>query len=401
MIYLDNSATSFPKAPGLARAVSDYYTNIGVNASRASYQESVRASRIVYKARKALKVFAGADRTDHVIFTSGTTQALNTVIHSFVITGAVPCFLTSSMEHNAVMRPLKLYSDLGLCTFHTFKCFQDGLPDMGDLKKCLYDYRPGLVIFTACSNVTGTLFPVADITELCHNSGIPVCVDAAQAFGRTLEPVNVTRADFTCFSGHKGLMGPFGTGGIIIGPDPLVSGGNNFFPLIPLISGGTGSLSDSIDQPAFLPDSLEAGTLNLSGIAGLICSIEWINTTGVSNIRNHEQNLSLMLAGLIKDAGLIKKGLLNIHGPVDNSGSWHSIISITFNKVSLSTAALILDQKKIALRMGLHCAPAAHKCIGTYNRGGTIRISPGYFNTPHEIEEVFKCIEQICSCQEY
>lgn len=418
MIYLDNSATSFPKAPGTADTVKKFLTESGVNASRASYKSSTMASMLLYNTRKALKKLFKAQKTENIIFTSGTTHSLNMVIQSYVIKAHKQAkkahFLTSSMEHNAVMRPLKHWADLGMCSYETCPCLTSGLLDMVALKKILNDQSVNcstsfdLMIFTACSNVTGTIFPVKKICEIAHEYNIPCCVDAAQAAGKCLGPVNEIKADYICFSGHKGLLGPFGIGGLILNPSCKAA----FDPLIPLITGGTGSASDSIEQPDFLPDSLEAGTLNLSGIAGLNTSVNWLleknNKTGDS-IVEHEKKLSCYLLDLLTKEGLIKeglitsekdcinnKGLISIHSPVNMPEIWDGTLSLSFKNKTPSEAVNYFDNSDIAVRMGLHCAPMAHKTVKTFNQGGTIRISPGPFNTTEDMKTAYECIRRIC-----
>jgi selenocysteine lyase/cysteine desulfurase len=413
MIYLDNSATSFPKAPGTADSVSRYLTESGVNASRASYRSSTQASLLLYNTRKSIKKLFKAKDSDNIIFTSGTTHSINIVINSCVIkafkSGKKAHFITSSMEHNAVMRPLKHWADLGMCTYSVFRCGLDGMPDLNDFEDLLKNSmtkgnKPDLAVFTACSNVTGTVFPVKELACLAHEHNIPCCIDAAQAAGKSLRPVSDTAADYVCFSGHKGLLGPFGIGGLILNPSCEAAQK----PLVPLMTGGTGSFSDSIDHPDFLPDALEAGTLNLSGIAGLETSVNWLLEN--SSMPNHEISSKLSINGesnrlLIHEKALssslvskIRKEDLNvdIHSPVDTPRIWDGTLSISFRHISLSDAVNAFDQADIAVRMGLHCAPMAHMTIQTFDSGGTIRISPGPFNTEEDINAAFECIRKIC-----
>jgi len=376
MIYLDNAATSFPKAPGVAQAVYDYLNRVGANAGRASYKSAREASGILFEARENLARIIGVEDDTRICFTSNATEALNTVILGAVNPGDT--ILTSRLEHNSVMRPLRwLEATLNV------KIIQFGLDENGEVN--LDEFRdkllfaPDFVISTACSNVSGLIFPYQELGRLAKESGAKYILDASQLIG--MYPFQIDKnMDAVCFPGHKGLLGPSGTGAFYV---------KEGFKFKPLMFGGTGSRSDEEFQPEFLPDKFESGTPNLAGLAGLNSALDFILEVGVSAIRNHKLEL---IDQLVK--GLEKIEHLKIYSPIlleKQAG----VISISSEKMDISELTTILDKEDIAVRMGMHCAPSAHKEMGTYDIGGMVRLSPGYFTTSEEIDKVLDVLGKI------
>ena len=375
MIYLDNAATSFPKAPGVADAMVYFMTKVGANAGRGSHRLAREASHLLFDVRECCAAFLGIQQPERLAFTKHATEALNLVLMGQVPAGGTVAL--SSLEHNAVMRPLRHLEetrDVRLVIVPFDAC---GRPDPTALRESLA-LHPDLFVLTAASNVTGCLTPWEEVAALCRKNDVPLCVDASQAVGHV--PISVENIDFFCFSGHKGLMGPMGTGGLYVAP--------SFHPA-PLLRGGTGSLSESEHQPDFMPDCYEAGTPNLCGIAGLRPALDFINATGIDNIHARETALcDRLLTGFLKLPGITSPG------PAIGAKR-APVVSISIEDSDLGEIALEFDRRDIALRLGLHCAPAAHRSIGTFDAGGTLRFSPGFFNTEDEIDITIQAMEDI------
>ncbi len=376
LIYLDNSATSFPKAPGVERAVSDALFHAGTS-GRASYEEAITGSKILYNCRKNIARLLGVKNSAQIIFTSGATESLNTVLKGFLKNGMG--VLTSGAEHNSVMRVLSFLESDRQIEVYRFANSLDGSADL----KSYADYlrkSPALVVLCHSSNVTGAIYPLKEMIESAHKAGALVCIDGAQSTGHEEIDIPMLEADFFCFSGHKGLLGPAGTGGFYI---------REGLEIQTLIHGGTGSLSEEEYQPEILPDKYESGTQNIHGLAGLAESTTFLLKTGIAKIQKKEQKLSwLLIEGLNSIEGII------VVGPTDREKR-NSVVSFIHKDREISDLAEALDDEGIAQRMGLHCTPSAHKTLGTFNRGGTIRFSPGYFNTEDEIHKTISTIRKI------
>ena len=377
MIYLDNAATSFPKAPGTAAAVSRFLNEVGANSGRSSHPQARESSSIIFNCREILADFFGNLNSDRIVFTSNATESLNIAIQGMVREGAT--VLTSSIEHNSVMRPLRFLEQTRGIKILKFSADRFGFPDLKDFQDKL-KVKPDFLVFSAASNVTGVIVPFEEMSLAATGAGIPVCVDGAQLAGSRKINLTETGIDLFAFPGHKGLLGPTGTGGLYIGEkaDPA-----------PLFFGGTGSRSSEELQPSFMPDKYESGTPNIAGIAGLLESVGYINKIGIDKITERENMLSgLLIEGL--------KGIddMDIFSPLDEHDHT-AVVSINSSRMSISDLTLHLDRKEIAVRMGLHCAPAAHRTLGTFEAGGTVRLSPGYFTTEQEIEETLNIIREI------
>lgn len=367
-VYLDNSATSFPKAPGVSSAINNYIDNIGVNIGRGTYKTSCSAGQIVYETRSKLCELFNFDNPLNVVFTANITQSINTILKGFLKPN--DHVIISSMEHNSVVRPLNSLAKSGV-EYDIVTCNADGT-----LNETLFETyiksNTKIVIMTHASNVCGTILPIKEIGEICKRYNIHFILDSAQSAGSIdIDFKNFNLSALT-FTGHKGLLGPQGIGGFIIRDDFSQQ-------LQPFIEGGTGSISESEFQPAFLPDKFESGTLNIPGIFGLNASIEFIQKTGIKTIKDKEMYLTNRFIDALQNISEINIiGLKGIEGRT-------SVISLNFKNLDNSEVAFILERDfGIMTRVGLHCAPLAHKTLNTYPEG-TLRFSIGYFNTLDEI----------------
>ncbi len=371
MIYLDHAATSFPKAPGVADAM---VRALGLaNANRASHDASIAASELLYTTRQLVAALLGAQDSTRVVFTSGTTLSLNMVIFGCLRPG--DRVLVSPLEHNAVMRPLHCRAQRDGITIDRFVMRRDGTIDRDDWQRRLAA-RPTLVICTAVSNVTGTVLPWQELARDAHAAGARFCLDAAQALGTLPLSVAETPVDFLCASGHKGLLGPTGTGLLYVAPEA---------DLAAVICGGTGSHSSSEEQPEEFPDRLESGTPNLVGIGGLQAALQFVMATGVGRISAHIATLTAQARELL--AGI--PGITS-HGPAET----HGIVSFTHARHSVADITRALDRAEVAVRCGLHCAPGAHRALGTFP-DGTVRLSFGWSTTTDDVTNGISVIRQL------
>ena len=377
-IYLDNASTSFPKAPTVATAMSDYITNRGININRGSYSLAYDVEDIIYTTRQRLHTLFNGHDPSHVIFTQNVTMSLNMVIKGLLKAG--DHVLVSSMEHNAVMRPLTQLLDKGI-TFDIIPCDVTGSIELDSIKSLI---RPNTVaiITNHASNVCGTIQPLKSIGSICKAHNLQFIVDAAQTAGVIPIDVKACHIDALCFTGHKGLLGPQGIGGIILTKEMTQT-------LTPLIAGGTGSFSHLETMPTHMPDAFEAGTLNLPGIIGLNESLSYIESQGMENIHNHELALTqAFLEGLQSIDGINIVGKQNIQDRT-------AVVSITIDGMDAASIAYELESTyHIMTRVGLHCAPRAHQTLGTYPEG-TVRFSFGYANTQEDVEASLSALHRI------
>ena len=377
-IYFDNAATSWPKPKHVLHAMKYYLEEIGGSPGRSGHRMSISASRLVEETRETVgRVFNFYD-TSRIVFTKNATEALNICIFSLLKPGDHA--ITSSTEHNSVMRPLRHLEKKGV-SLSIVKCNSDGALNQEKILKEL-KRNTRLVVLTHASNVTGTILPVEEVASICKERNIPLLVDCAQTAGAIPMDINLDRFDncIMAFTGHKSLFGPTGTGGMCIGSSINLS---------PLICGGTGSKSDKDTQPEFLPDQLESGTTNVIGLAGLKAGIDFLLKEGLSKIRKHEQKLIKTFI----DGAIHIKGI-KIYG-TKNQEKQAGIVSFTIENMSPSVIGLILDRKySIMCRIGLHCNPNAHKTNGTFPVG-TIRFSFSYFNTIEQIEKSILALNEI------
>ena len=377
-IYLDNASTTFPKAPNVASAMADYITNCGININRGSYSLAYDVEDIIYTTRQRLHTLFNGHDPSHVIFTQNVTMSLNMVIKGLLKAG--DHVLVSSMEHNAVMRPLTQLLDKGI-TFDTIPCDSTGSIQMDSIEPLIRPNTVALIINHA-SNVCGTIQPLESIGPICKAHNLQFIVDAAQTAGVIPIDVKACHIDALCFTGHKGLLGPQGIGGIILTKEMAQT-------LTPLIAGGTGSFSHLETMPTHMPDAFEAGTLNLPGIIGLNEGLAYIESQGMENIHNHELALTQsFLEGLQSIDGINIVGKQNIQDRT-------AVVSITIDGMDPANIAYELESTyHIMTRVGLHCAPRAHQTLRTYPEG-TVRFSFGYANTHKDVESALSALNTI------
>lgn len=380
--YLDNASTTFPKPETVAQAVYEYMTEMGCNINRGCYDSAYSVEEQILETRQLLcELFHGPD-CRNVVFTKNVTESLNVILKGFLKPG--DHVLVSSMEHNAVMRPLVQLADAGV-SFSRIPCTAEGELILSEMEPLLQKNTKA-VILTHASNVCGTVMPLTEIGQFCREHHLRFIVDCAQTAGVLPIDMEEMHIDALAFTGHKGLMGPQGTGGFLL-KDEMI-------PLIdPLLSGGTGSISHTEEIPAFMPDRFEPGTLNLPGILGLRAGLLWLQETGIDRIRTHELELTeAFLRGLkpLEDPGLLriigKKAIENRTG----------VVSVQTLTRDIADAAWALDEQYgIMTRVGLHCAPAAHKTLGSYPTG-TIRFSFGWWNDWKDVDAACAALEEIC-----
>ncbi|PLX88463.1 MAG: cysteine desulfurase [Desulfuromonas sp.] len=375
-IYLDNAATSFPKPDSVVKAVEQTLRHNAANPGRGGHHLSLEAGRLVMETREVLANLFGIGDAASVAFTANATEAINIGLFGLLKHG--DRVVTTSMEHNAVVRPLYALSQQGVEVVSVAADRQGRVAAADLMAACCPGTR--MLVMSHCSNVTGTLQPIEEIGPWCRQRGILFMVDAAQSAG--LFPIDVEEQaiDLLAVPGHKSLLGPPGTGFLYVRPD---------LHLRPLIYGGTGTYSSSESQPEEMPERLESGTLNTIGLAGLKAAAEFLEQTGLERIRVHEQAL---LAQLIE--GLRGFQQISLYGPLD-SDHHGGALSLAAEGVDPATMGFRLDREYgICCRVGLHCAPQAHRTIGTYPIG-TVRLSPGYFNTSADIDRVLSAVHEL------
>lgn len=381
-IYLDNGATSFPKPEAVPAAVYEYMTEVGTNINRGGYQVAYDLEGLVFETRELLAELFGAPDCKNVVFTKNITESLNIVLKGFLKPG--DHVLCSSMEHNAVMRPLVQLEKKGI-SFDRIPGNEAGELELDKLEAMI---RPETkaVVMTHASNLVGTINPIAEAGEICRRHGLRFIVDSAQTAGVIPIDMKAMSIDALCFTGHKSLLGPQGIGGFILDEAMI--------PLIdPLLSGGTGSISHTEEIPDFMPDRFEPGTMNIPGIVGLHAALLWIKEKGLAAAAAHELGLTKrFLDGIVP---LEEAGKIKIFGLKGTEGRT-AVVSIQTLTVDCADAAFRLDfEYGIMTRVGLHCAPNAHKTIGSFPTG-TIRFSFGVFNTEAEIDTAVRALKEIC-----
>ncbi|HDK7139831.1 TPA: aminotransferase class V-fold PLP-dependent enzyme [Clostridium botulinum] len=378
-VYLDNAATTYPKPEKVYSSILNYMKNIGASPGRGGYENALTGDRMVYKCRQSLINLFNFNKIENVVFTSNITASLNILIKSIVKDGWH--VITSSMDHNSVIRPLVSLEKSNKIELDILNCSEEGLINIEDFKNAIKD-STRLVVLSHASNIVGTIQPLEAIGKICKEKGIYFIIDSAQTAG--VLPLNFQNLNCNAlaFTGHKSLLGPQGIGGFII-DDELNNIATNF------IEGGTGSLSESTLQPDFLPDKFESGTMNTPGIAGLLAGIEYINEEGLNAIKEREEYLSREFIN-----GLLNIDSVKVYGPLDASLRT-ATISINSSKIDNSELGFLLDSEfGIMVRTGLHCAPLAHKTIGSFPQG-TLRFSFGAFNDIKDINYALYALNSI------
>ncbi len=377
-LYLDNAATSFPRPEAVYRAVDSTLRQVGASPGRGGYRMAVDASRLVFEVREQLATFFSIPDASRLAFTSGCTEALNLALFGVLEPG--DRVVTTGMEHNAVCRPLQALASRGVEVVRVVPD-PDGFVSPDALRKAC---TPGtrMLVMTHASNVTGTVQPLEEIGPWCRQQGILLLVDAAQSAGLLEIDVETLGIDLLAVAGHKGLFGPPGTGALYV---------REGVELAPLIYGGTGSGSESLEPPQQMPERFESGTLNTPGIAGLGAGISFIQEQGVASfaVRKREQ-VQALLDGL----GRIER--VRLFGPRDATRHAGAISFVLEGQDPSETGFRLDHEYDIACRVGLHCAPEAHRAIGTFP-SGTVRVSPGFETTPADIERFLAAVNDLAA----
>lgn len=376
-VYLDNASTTFPKPNVVSDSIYNYLVNIGGNANRSNHSNALESNREIFLARERIAKFFNYDKFENVVFTNNITMSLNILIKGILRKG--DHVITSSLEHNSVIRPIISCKEKLDVEVDFVKASFDGFINPKDIEN-LIKKNTKLVIITHASNVIGTIQPIKEIGEICKKNNIFFIIDTAQSAGTVPIDFYDIGANALAFTGHKSLFGPQGIGGFII-DDKL----NKI--CTPLLEGGTGSLSHEIHQPNFMPDKFECGTLNIPGIVGLSNGIEFINNVGIENIKNKNKKL---YKKLIKSISSMER--YKVYGDISGENSTTSI-SFNLDGVETSELSFYLESNGISNRSGLHCAPMCHKTIGTFPEG-TVRLSISYFNTDEEIDYTISILEK-------
>ena len=381
-IYLDQASTSFPKAPGVAQAMVDYQTMNGVNVNRGCYSSAYSAEEVIYETRQLLAELFHFSKCKNVIFTPNVTTSLNFILKGFLKPG--DHILVSAMEHNAVMRPVVQLASSGI-SFDRIPCRTDGSMILEKVEELIRPETKAIVTLHA-SNVCGTRMPLDALGEICQRHQLYFVVDSAQTAG--IVPINMDKMhiDALAFTGHKGLRGPQGTGGFLVSQELAEQ-------MEPLISGGTGSVSHTEEIPDFMPDRFESWTPNLPGIYGLHEALLYLKTHSLQAI--NEKELSLTGYFLEQLQALDDTGRhIRIIGKKDLTDR-NAVVSIQTPEIDMSQVAWQLDNEYgVMTRVGLHCAPNAHKTLGTYP-AGTIRFSFGPENTKNELDFAIQGLKKI------
>lgn len=373
IIYMDNAATTWPKAPGVAVAMSRFIEESAANPGRGGHSMSLEAGRVVFECRRKVADLLRVKNAARIVFTGNATQALNMAICG-VLKAGDHC-VTTSMEHNAVLRPLHALSSRGV-EVTIIECASDGTLDVGDVLRAMKS-NTRLVALTHASNVCGTIMPIEEVARITRERQVLLLVDAAQTAGVYPLSLEHSGIDLLAAPGHKSLLGPTGTGILYVREGLNVE---------PVLFGGTGSFSELLDMPLIFPDRLESGTLNTVGLAGLSASLDYLLEAGIDHVRQHEDKLARRL----------REGLSDIAGvTLYGDGRGAPIVSFNIDDLGSTEVAYMLDASfSIATRAGLHCAPLAHKTLGTLHQG-VVRLSPGAFSTQEEVDKVIAAVQEI------
>lgn len=376
MIYFDNAATTFPKPESVIEKTIDFMRTKAANPGRSGHKMALEAGRVLFEARLEIAQLMNIENPMNVVFTKNATESINIGIKGYAKEGMH--IISSGMEHNSVSRPIVALESQGIS--HTFvRCDSEGFLDLEELENSFTD-KTGLVAVTHASNVTGTVNDIMKIGAICKAHNVPLLVDCAQSAGVFDIDVQKMNIAILCAPGHKSLYGPMGTGFIYVRED---------ISLRPLMQGGSGSKSESLIHPDIMPDKLESGTANAVGIAGLLEGIRYIQHIGISNIRQHEQELVELCIKGLKQYKNVK-----IYGPEDFTKRC-GVVSFNIGNAPSTDISYILDSEfDIEVRSGLHCAALSHQTLETVDQG-VIRASFSYFNTKQEVEEFVKIIGQI------
>lgn len=378
MIYLDNSATSYPKPKSVIQSVFEAYNKFGGNSGRGAYDMALETTEQIYLCRKKLAEMFGAPSVENVIITYNCTTALNMAIKGLTKSGSH--FVISDLEHNAVLRPLAKLKKEGIADFSIARVEFDSYKTVQNFKNCINENTVA-IICTGASNVFGIIPPYRLLARLAHRNNLIFVMDCAQIAGSL--PVNMMRdeIDIICCAGHKGLMGPAGTGVLMLKDEILLD---------TIIEGGTGSNSADRNQPENLPDRFESGTPNVQGIIGLSKALDYVKNVGIENIYHHEISLMRYLQSRLQQ----NKNIILYTDFFDRRQSLMPIVSFNVKNKHSEEVAALLSEDGIAVRAGLHCAPLAHQKFKTEDTG-TVRISPSVFTKKSDIDFLINSVRKI------
>ncbi len=406
MIYFDNAATSFPKAPGVTEAMSRFLAEDAANPGRAGHRMAIKAEQMLDDVRLKLSRMIGGDHPDRLIFSMNGTDALNMAIKGVVPTamadGSKPHVITTMLEHNSVSRPLQAMHDAGQIDLTRVSFDADGFVDPDDVRKAITP-NTVLIVATHASNVTGTIQDAAAIGAIAREHDLLFCLDAAQTIGASPVDVNAMHVDLLAFPGHKSLLGPTGTGALYVGercPEPAescaaVEGQEStvrmasYIKLRPWREGGTGGDSSTPTQPAIYPYYLEGGTPNTVGVAGLAASLAYLDDHPPTEALAHEQGMVQAIIDKLAD-----DERFTLYGTRDAA---KRVGTVSFNVTGYDppdVGSILDDSFDIAVRPGLHCAPYCHRVLGTFP-DGAVRVSPGAFNSDEELATLLDALDQI------
>ncbi len=379
MIYLDNASTSFPKAPGLGTIMGKHIDEKGFNVGRGCYESAFEVEEKILEVRNRLTDIFGTNNPKNVVFTSSATAGLNIIINGFL--NKSNSVVTTSMEHNSVVRPLWNLENQGL-KWKKIECDEDGNFDIENAKKNI-SKNDDLVLMTHASNISGTIIPIKEIGEICKENGVRFVIDASQTVGSVELNLEEANADAIVFSGHKALLGPQGIGCMMFRENNFPSSINE------MVMGGTGSAAHTEHMPSYMPDKFEAGTANIPGIIGLNHSLKFIQNEGIKNIREKKMHLTnVFLEGLLNMKNIRIVGRKDINNRC-------AVVSLDFLEDDNADIVYRLEKEfGILVRCGLHCASHGHKTFKTY-KNGTARFSIGYFNNEKEIRAAIEAIYKI------
>jgi cysteine desulfurase family protein len=376
MIYFDNAATSWPKPPRVKEAMVRFMDEIGANPGRSGHLLSIEAARVLHETREALSLCFHVKDSSRIVFTQNATESINLGLKGLL--KPKDHVITSSMEHNSVMRPLRDLEKKGI-ELSIVPCSPKGILDPVEVENKIR-YNTRMVVLNHASNVTGTLLPVREVGVIARNHDLLFLVDAAQTAGVYPIDMEEDRIDLLAFTGHKSLYGPQGTGGLVLGVRVKEK------EMVPLKQGGTGSRSEFEEQPDFLPDCFESGTPNSVGIAGLLAGIQFVLEKGIEQIHKHEINLIQKLIDGLKEFPEVR-----LYGP-ENGLDRTATLSFNVAHLSPSEVAFRLEREfGILCRPGLQCAPAVHRTIGTFPEG-TVRFSLSYFNSEEQVDQALQAM---------
>jgi cysteine desulfurase family protein len=378
MIYLDNAATSWPKPPQVIQAMADFMKRGCANPGRSAHHMARQADDAVMHTRELLAKLFNISDPMRTAFMPNATYGLNMAIHGVVKDGDT--VVTTMMEHNSVLRPLKTLEKSGKIKLELIQPDKQGRISFQSIRKAVTK-TTALFCMTLSSNVTGAIMPFAEAGRHCRANNVLYLLDASQGAGVIPIDVESMCVDLLAFPGHKGLLGPQGTGGLYV---------REGVELQPIIQGGTGSFSDQLTQPGVYPDMLESGTLNVPGIVGLGKGVSFILETGITNIRQKKLQLMRRLF-----AGLEREGRITVYSPPPEQNS--GIVSLSVEDMDSAEVGYLLNRNfGILIRNGLHCAPYAHQALGTRDKG-LVRLSPGFFNNENDMDLTIKALQKIAS----